>query len=154
MSTTNDFQDRLAIREVPDRYADALNRRDWAAYQAVFADDAIWEAGPPANMKFQGAKNIAESISAGVGMQKLVLQATNGTVITELSGDRAKARTLIYEMVASADGTMDSTSFATTHDDFVKVNGEWKIKHRRVVWTYLEPGPIKGMLMLEFPAKG
>jgi hypothetical protein len=43
MSAAASIEDRLAIRELQDRYSDAVFRNDAAAYAAGWTEDAHWE---------------------------------------------------------------------------------------------------------------
>jgi len=46
--------DRYAIRELLDRFSDAVNHRDWRAVMALFAKDIVWERLPPTPWKLEG----------------------------------------------------------------------------------------------------
>jgi ketosteroid isomerase-like protein len=59
----DEWRDKLAIQETMYRYSDALNRADWAAFEAVFAPDAVWEMHGPRDRRYEGAAAIAGNIS-------------------------------------------------------------------------------------------
>ena len=42
MAFTGPFEDRLAIRELVDSYADGVSRRDATVWSLTWADDALW----------------------------------------------------------------------------------------------------------------
>ena len=58
----SDTEDRLAIRELIERYSDALNRRDFAVLAGLFTPDARWSADPPFDIAFEG-----EAIAPSIG---------------------------------------------------------------------------------------
>ena len=50
--------DRIAIRDVIDRYSDAVTRRDWPNVGATFHDDAVWSVGGGFNLEYRSRENI------------------------------------------------------------------------------------------------
>lgn len=92
--TDRAIADRLAIREVIELYSDAVTRRDWTTAGAVFAEDAVWSIGPPSDITLHGRAAIAAGVAEMVEAFEVFVQMTHSIVI-ELKGDRAAARTIV-----------------------------------------------------------
>jgi len=135
--------DRLAIREVIERYTDALNRRDFAAMAALFTDDAGWSVDAPFNLRFEGAA-IATSIAAMIGRHAFLLQMTHAIVV-DVEGDHAVAHTTIHEVAQAADGASGLNSFGLYHDRLVRTAEGWRFVERRFAPFYLDTAPLPGM---------
>jgi ketosteroid isomerase-like protein len=99
----DELSDRLAVQDLINRYSDAVSRGDFDFVATLFTDNAVWKCGPPFNLHFEG-EAIASSLMAAVAAFDMLVQTSAGSVI-DLDGDRAKARTMLFEMGrASADG--------------------------------------------------
>src|SRR5208282_472546 len=88
MSTINvneNLAAHVAILNLLNRYTDAVNQRDWAELESVFADDGIWDMGGeelgPMAMHFEGARKIAEGIAASVSTTELCVQTNHAAVV-------------------------------------------------------------------------
>ena len=57
-----DLEDRLAIRELVERWSDGTNNHDWAALEELFTEDAVWEVGEPLSFKVQGRRQIVAAL--------------------------------------------------------------------------------------------
>src|ERR1700738_3752477 len=90
-SDTASWIDHLAIRTLIDRYTDALNRQDWGVMSELFADNAVWQASGPFELRFEGRDAVVAALQGMVTTLEFLLQS-NGAVVIELSGDRACAR--------------------------------------------------------------
>jgi ketosteroid isomerase-like protein len=51
--------DELAIRALAYAFADAVNRRDAAAFESLWYENGVWEIGAPLHSIANGAANIA-----------------------------------------------------------------------------------------------
>ena len=124
----DEVSDRLAVKDLINRYSDAVSRRDFGYVATLFADDAEWRCGPPFNLHFEGTA-IASSLLAAVAAYDMIVQTSAASVI-ELDGDRAKARTMLFEMGRE---TADGPGFVQygVYDDVIERFGnEWKFVSR------------------------
>ncbi len=90
--------DELAIRAVAERYTDAVNHRDWAAYRACWTPDGVWDLGPPVNQRYEGIEAIMEEVQRAVGGMDLFVQMTHAGTVLSLDGDNAQARWTLNEV--------------------------------------------------------
>ena len=83
MTTRNVLEhsvDHLAIRSLIDRYTDAVNRRDWATLETLFASDGVWDCGG-ANMPAMTPGNYTLPQSAnGLRLSFFVYRGPGDTV--------------------------------------------------------------------------
>ena len=56
------FEEKLAIRELLDRYCDGVNQRDAEIWGSTWSKDAVWEI-PHLEIKNEGLKNSKENTS-------------------------------------------------------------------------------------------
>ena len=53
----SDFEDKLAIRELLDRYCDGVNQRNPELWGSTWSESALWEI-PHLEIKNEGRENI------------------------------------------------------------------------------------------------
>lgn len=134
--------DRLAIRELVDRYNDAVNHRNWVALEALFATESVWEVAPPISLKFEGAQKIAAGIQWSVGRLEFLVQSSSAIVVELQGADRATARSTLIEFGRSKEAGMRAAG--TYYDDVVKERGEWRFKHRTLRVRYMDSAESPG----------
>ena len=54
----SDIEDRLAIRELVERWSDGTNNHDWKALEVLFTEDAVWDVGAPLSFTVHGGQQI------------------------------------------------------------------------------------------------
>ena len=95
---TGPEEDRLALRELIDRYSDAVIRQDAAAWEATWAEDAVWgfRGGQVA-----GRDQILSTwLKAMAGFDSVWFMAAPGSIV--VTGDSAELVTHTLEhLVAS-----------------------------------------------------
>jgi len=103
----------IEVQDLITRYSDAINRRDWEVVKSVFAPDGTWESLGPPVFAFAGP-------DVGPGIRSLVEPARffvqmNSPALIEINGDRATARSTIFEKgeyppgaIAAFDGRFES----------------------------------------------
>ena len=126
MPFTGPIDDRLAIRELIDTYADATNLRDAAVWGSLFAEDARWELPDfPEYGDTVGRDAIVAKWAAAVADHEgLVYIATPGAI--EVDGDRATARLYTSEVYTAKDGA--TVRRRGRYDEvLVKRDGRWLI---------------------------
>jgi len=137
------LSDRLAIREVIDRYSDAATRRAWGDLGATFHDAAVWSAGPPFNLEHRSREAIVAGLGAGVGALEFLVQMTHSVVI-ELDGDRATVRTVINEVARNPAQKSGLFLLGIYNDALSRRNGRWGFDRRHFEPLYLDTAWIAG----------
>jgi len=124
----DEVSDRLAVQDLINRYSDAISRKDFDLVATLFADNAVWKCSAPFNLHFEG-QAISSSLMAAVAAFDMLVQTSAGSVI-DLDGDRATARTTLFEMGrASADGP-GFIQFGI-YDDVIELAGDrWQFLSR------------------------
>lgn len=128
MPFTGPAEDRLAIRELLEAYADAVCRYAAEDWGATWADDAEWSLPDyPEIGTTKGREAIVamwiEAMKAYPGIR---FQAWPGSI--EVSGDRATMRSYTSE-VYDKDG-MTMRDMGCYADECVKVDGRWLFASR------------------------
>ena len=126
MGFTGPIEDRLAIRELIDTYADATNLRDAGVWGSLFAEDARWFLPdfPQYGDRVGRAAIVALWVSAVADHEGLVYMATPGAI--EVDGDRATARLYTFEVYTAKDGST-VRRHGRYDDALVKRDGRWLI---------------------------
>jgi len=126
------LEDEKAIREVIVRYGEYLDARDYAGYASLFASDGEWVGGfghvkGPAAIRQMLVDNLGEPAEGFVNKSSFHLMTT---VVVDVDGDTAKARSRYLFFTASPDDRPVVSLAGRYEDEFVRENGEWKIKRR------------------------
>lgn len=128
MAQTNEFEDRVAIRELIDRWSDAVNERDWKALATCFTDDGEWNVGQPFSFDLKGNDAIVQSVSTEVEKQSFVIQ-TGHSVVIQVHGDTATARSTMHEFMRNSEG-VGMQMWGTYYDDLLRTVAGWRFKRR------------------------
>jgi ketosteroid isomerase-like protein len=128
MSYTGTTEDRLAIRELLETYADAVCRVDAEAWGSTWAEDASWELPDyPDIGTIRGRDNIVAAWKVAMTHYPgIVFIATPGAI--EIDGSRATVRSYTSE-VYDRDG-VTKRDRGRYEDVVVKQNGRWLFKKR------------------------
>jgi ketosteroid isomerase-like protein len=129
MPFTGPFEDRLAIREALDAYADAVNLVDAEAWGALWAEDSTWSM--PDYPEFGTVHGRARIVETWVAAMKhfpgVIFVSTPGSIVVE--GDRAVVRAYTSEVYDDASGTTKRDR-GRYDDVMVKVGGRWLFESR------------------------
>jgi ketosteroid isomerase-like protein len=120
--------DRLAIRELLETYADAVTRCDASDWGACWADDGEWEM--PDYPEFPPQKGKANIVGLWVEAMKgypgIMFEAWPGAIVIE--GNTAKVRSYTSEVYDQDNVTKRDRG---VYDDVcVKVDGRWLFQKR------------------------
>jgi ketosteroid isomerase-like protein len=137
-----EFEDRFAIRELIDRWSNAVNERDWALLGTCFTEDGVWDVGAPYNATILG--NVPGLISA----QSYVIQTPHAVTIN-LQGDTATARSTIQEVMRGPDGS-GMQMWGTYYDDLLRTDAGWRFTRRRYSTFIFEAKPPPGEVFRRF----
>jgi ketosteroid isomerase-like protein len=128
MPFTGPAEDRLAIRELLEAYADAVCRYDAHDWSATWADDAEWSLPDYPEIGTTRGKSaiVAMWTEAMKGYPGIRFQAWPGSI--EVNGDHATMRSYTAEVYDQNGVTMrDMGEYA---DECVKVDGQWLFVRR------------------------
>ena len=128
MPFTGPAEDRLAIRELLEAYADAVCRRDADDWGATWADDAEWSLPDYPEIGTTKGKPaiVAMWTEAMKGYPGIRFQSWLGSI--EVQGDRATMRSYTAEVYDQNGITM--RDMGEYEDECVKVNGTWLFASR------------------------
>lgn len=125
MAFSGPMEDRLAIRELYDAYADSGSRGDREGWLGCFAEDARWKTH---YFDLTGHQAI------GAKYDEIMADITDTTFFTqmgsiEVEGDRARVRMQQSESLLNrSGGTYDLVG--EYNDELVRRDGRWLFKHK------------------------
>ena len=126
MAYTGPLEDRIAIRELHETYADAGFRGDMEQWLGCFVEDCTWVT-PHGEMhgkaELKGTWDLIFSNLAALGFFTVM-----GAI--EVDGDSATDRAYIREVFLAKDGNIQKLVGSYT-DQLVRVNGAWKFARRQ-----------------------
>jgi len=125
MSYEGPIEDRLAIRERIEAYADAVFRRDADAWIANWHEDAVWRLP---GLEVSGRAPIkAAWIHAMDAFTLAAFFATPGAIVVR--GETATARVYTQEILVDAGGAVRRIVGAYD-DELAKSSGAWLFRRR------------------------
>lgn len=128
MPFTGPAEDRLAIRDLLDSYADAVTQRDPIAWGATWAEDAEWSLPdyPEIGTTKGRTAIVAMWIEAMKAYPGIMFEAWPGSI--EVDGDRATMRSYTSEVYDQNGATIRDRG---AYDDVcVKIGGNWLFQSR------------------------
>jgi ketosteroid isomerase-like protein len=137
------LQDRLAIHELLDSYAQLVNRREWPSIGTIFAADAEWHvlcADEP--RRIVGNHAVAAAIEAAVERYAVFVQMNDAPLI-EVQGDRAVATSILNE-TGTLDEGRDLYLLGNYHDQIARIDGRWKFTKRTFRTVYMDVSGLVG----------
>jgi len=128
MPFTGPAQDRLAIRELLEAYADAVTRRDADAWGACWAEDGVWSMPDYPEFPTQTGREaiVGLWVEAMKQYPGIMFEAWPGSI--EIDGDTANVRSYTSEIYDQGDVTMRDRGIYD--DTCVKRGGQWQFKSR------------------------
>ncbi len=129
MPHTGTLEDRELIRELLERYCDAVNQRDAEAWGATWAEDGVWELP---HLEMEGITGRTAIVESWVEAMKLFpfvnMMAQAGSI--EVDGDRASMRSYTAEVAVMQDGK-EIRPRGQYDDVCVRRDGRWLFAHRK-----------------------
>jgi uncharacterized protein (TIGR02246 family) len=129
MSHTGPVDDRQLIRELLERYCDAVNQRDADAWGATWATDSRWHLPHLGLDGIRGREAIVASWVEAMKLFPFVNMMTQAGSI-RVEGDRAVMRSYTAEVAVLQDGT-EIRPRGQYDDVCIKVNGSWLFESRK-----------------------
>jgi ketosteroid isomerase-like protein len=139
MPFTGPAEDRLAIRELLETYADAVTRRDAAAWGDTWAEDAEWSLPdyPEIGTTKGRTAIVAMWVEAMKAYPGIMFEAWPGSI--EVTGDRATMRSYTAEVYDQDAVTLRDRG--VYEDTCVKVDGRWVFASRSFRNIHRQQGP-------------
>ncbi len=117
--------DLRAIRDLHDRYADAVQRADAGAWGALWAEDARWDLMGTVVEGRAAIVALWQQAMAGFSFVGFFSQA--GAI--RVTGDRAEGRVWTHELLVGAEG--ERRPLGRYDDVCVRRGGRWLFLERR-----------------------
>lgn len=120
--------DEIAIQQVLNRYTEGCTRRDWDQVAGTFADDGVWDV-PAQGILLQGWAAMQPAMAGFVEQMDYFVQLNSPAVI-EISGDSAKARSVIRECGKFTGRDEALEVMGSYWDQLVRTEQGWKFARR------------------------
>jgi len=135
---------REAIRQLLIDYGRTLDRRDFAAFSKLFAEDAAYVGGAATSIK--GSAAIAKSLEETFQKNPTGVRSPNfhlfANEVIQVNGDEAVAVSKGLFVVPSAANVPEIAMIATYEDVLIRERSGWKFK-RRIVHADIPYLPAK-----------
>ena len=124
------LEDRLAIREVLETYADAVNQIDAELWGSLWAEDSQWDLPDYPDLGTVHGKTAIVDMwkTAMPNYPNLTFNVSIGLI--QVDGDTASARAYISEVYDDPETGKDKRAQGEYTDQLVKIDGKWLLKHR------------------------
>ena len=129
----------LGVRQAQARYADAVFRKDFAAFGNCLTDDSEWRV---AGQVLRGREDCAAFVKDRTAAQRWVLM-TFRTPILEARDKMASARTYVTEQSTFLDGS-ETCTVATYYERFAEQDGIWRRAWALFQLHYMGPADFSG----------
>ena len=141
MLTLQELSDRAEIQDLIVQEASAMDRRDWASWQALFTQDADIDYS-----ENDGARGnpleVRAWLESVLGRFQSTQHLSSNTEI-ELEGDRARARSMQYIAVKAqgSEGVRVVFSGIWFRDELVRTEQGWRIakRYEELAWRHNFP---------------
>ena len=138
----DDLRDRLALRALVEAYAFAVDRRDEAAFRALWTDDAVLTthvADGPAVTEKRGVDAIAAVTTLIARHEATLHVVANHEVVLDGDDATGEADALAHHLSPGGDGTHVDLEMGIRYRDAYRrgADGTWRFARRRVhkQWT-------------------
>ena len=136
------MSDKEEIRNLVEKYADAVCRRDEADWSSTWCDNSLWNLGsiPPVERKEAIVGLWVQAMSGFPFVAQLIY---NGSV--EVDGDEATGRWYIVEHLQFPEKDEEGNptgmfNIGVYQDKYIKENGEWLFSERHYGVIYNDGG--------------
>ena len=141
MLTLQELSDRAEIQDLLVAEANAMDRRDWAHWQSLFAPDALIDYSE--NDGATGGPAEVRSWLESVLGRFHSYQHLSSNLEIELDGDHARARTMQYIAVKMGTSTGIRVVFSGIwfRDELIRSDAGWRIARRyeELAWRHNFP---------------
>ena len=119
---TIDISDRLELHELPGRYGDAIDDRNWDRLREIFTQDAVFDLTGVGARRLEGIDDIVHFMNVEASHPKTHMM-TNIYV-----NEQDESVTMNFRIVALLGKGLVGT--ASYYDRVVKTENGWRVQHR------------------------
>ncbi len=119
---TIDLADRLELHELPGRYGDAIDDRDWDALHRIFTDDAVFDLTDVGARVLNGIDDIKAFMDTEANHPRTHTMTNIYVDVTPTGVE------LNFRIIALLGGGKVGT--ASYYDTVVKTPDGWRVSHR------------------------
>lgn len=154
-ATPQQRADEDALRALSDRYADAVNHRDWDAIADTWAEEGVWDLGAPVSRREEGRSAIMAEVRRAVEGMSMFLQTPHAWTLLEIDGDTARARVTLQEVgvidpeAGDILGDAEGMTILAVYTDNLRrgSDGRWRFAKRRYDVKLFDPRKPKGVVV-------
>ena len=119
---TINIADRLELHELPGRYGDAIDDRNWDRLREIFTDDAVFDLTGVGARRLEGIDDIVHFMNVEASHPKTHM-------MTNIYVDEQDENVIMnFRIVALlVKGLVGTTSY---YDRVVKTDEGWRVQHR------------------------
>lgn len=130
--------DRLAIRDLIERYTVSVTVRDWDGVADCFEEEACWQVAPPMGREFRNREGIRDGLREAVEPSEFLFQMTHSVLIDDLTDDTARATVVINEIAGFAAPQRGFFLLGIYEDRIRKREGRWRFSRRLFTRHYVD----------------
>lgn len=139
-------EDRLALKELVDKFSVLADKKDVAAQMDLFTEDAVVESfrNGVSNSKLTGKEEISNAFSGFLSLFETVYHL-NGQQTVTVNGDRASGIAYcLVVLIGEQEGQKTKTTFGVSYEDeYIKQNGKWLIADRKSYFNWQDVSPLE-----------
>lgn len=129
------FDDWLAICNVKAAYCRLLDTKDWQGWGELFTEDFEQDVSGSGGGVYHGRAAAVAATRAAIETTKTCHQVHSPEIV--IDGDSAAAVWALQDRLIWDDGrTM--TGYGHYHEDYVKLDGRWRIARQRLTRLFME----------------
>lgn len=139
MNELNELTEREHIKRLKYRYMRAVDTKDWGLLEQLFTPDAVswYDSG---KYRFEGRDNILKFLSQNMA-RLITLHQVHHPEIDFTNSDTATGVWYLQDFVINLDANWELLGAALYEDEYVKIDGEWKIRNTGYHRTFEETRP-------------
>ncbi len=126
-------EDQFAIQRAITDYSAHLDARDYDGYVGLFTEDGVWQNG---DTRREGRAEIRKMLTGLFGeadpdFVNLSSFHFVSNFEVDVDGDTARAKSRFIFFMRGEGGAPTPELSGQYHDEFVRLDGQWKIAHRQ-----------------------
>lgn len=143
---TSVLADKIALKELVDRFSILAVQKNGIAQEALFTKDAVVENYSDGKLmtSLKGRESIGKAFDDFLKTQGIVYHI-NGQQVVDIKGNTATGTSYCYVvLINTQDGKQVKRSGGMRyHDEYVKQDGKWLIKKRMADFVWTEYGDLQ-----------